>query len=80
MVNDRSKEMAERAGKDPDSIVRGRKAADVLIEDIIKVLTEAKLKDFTDAEVGMILRDVITDLKDIRQNVLRWRKVQRTEN
>lgn len=62
-----------------DPIQRCKDAAGILVAELMEVISQAKIEGITDEEAGHIIRNVIIDLRDVRQNVIRFRKVQKSD-
>ena len=59
-----------------DFIVISGPNSKLFFQHIMNVLELAKVEGVPDEELGHIIRRCITDLKDIRQNVITHRKVE----
>lgn len=56
-----------------------RGAADSLTSYTMTIIESARLEGISDPDMVELLRQTITDLKDIRQNLMRHRKVELTK-
>ena len=70
------KRQAETKDNRKDS---SREAANSLTSYFITILELAQLEGMKEDEMGEMIKQTIIDLKDVRQNLLRFRKVQMTE-
>lgn len=68
MIQDIAKSMAEKETT--------REAADTLITVLVSVLDMARAEGMSDKELAEVLRDTVSDLKSIRQNIARFREIR----
>jgi phage portal protein BeeE len=57
-----------------------RAGADSLTSYIMGVLEAARTEGVTDSEIAEVIRQTIIDLKDVRQNLMRFREIKLTES
>ena len=75
-------EEAKGKNKKPseDQLEAARAGADPLTSYTMGVLEAARGEGVTDPEMAEIIRQVIVDLKDVRQNLMRFREIKLTES
>ena len=74
-----TQEICEKVKRIPQGVLadRGRAAANVLTPHINLILAQIKKEGLSDSDIGAILREVIVDLRATRQNVLRFKKIEK---
>ncbi len=80
MPKDLAKKLKEKTHAKEDKLEGARDAAQDLTDHIVVILEFAKTEGLDDSQIGEIIRQVITELKSIRQNVLRFRKIERLDS
>ena len=75
-------EGAKGKGKQPseEQLEAARAGADSLTSYIMGVLEAARTEGVTDSEIAEVIRQTIIDLKDVRQNLMRFREIKLTES